>query len=207
MIAPPRPPSRDELEALIKEARARQLRRRLVGAAGVALAAAIGLGVHVLATSGSSDRSAGSAPNAPAGAPLCRSSQLSAKAFWGGAAGSAMGAAVIFNKGTTPCSLLSGRPSVRITWGHTPLPIRDLPPTRGEFPWRPLRRLAPGSRGAVFMQWTNWCAKPRAGALTTISLLFHGGVRVAARNVSGQPPCANAAQPSKLRASRLELYR
>src|SRR5215471_5122533 len=199
MIAPPRPPSQDELEALIKEARARQLRRRLVGAAGAAIAAAIVLGVHVLATGGSGDRSTGSAPNALSGTPLCRSSQLSAEAFWGGAAGSAMGAAVIRNNGTAPCSLLSGRPKVRITWGRTRLPVRDLPPTRGEFPWRPVRRLAPGSKAAVFMQWTNWCAKPRAGALTTISLLFHGGVRVAARNVSGQPPCANAAQPSKLR--------
>ena len=44
MIAPPRPPSHDELEALIKEARARQLRRRLLGAAGVAIAAALGNG-------------------------------------------------------------------------------------------------------------------------------------------------------------------
>jgi hypothetical protein len=37
-LAPPKP-SHDELEALIKEARQRQLRRRLLGAAGVAIAA------------------------------------------------------------------------------------------------------------------------------------------------------------------------
>jgi hypothetical protein len=46
MIAPPRPPSHDELEALIKEARARQLRRRLLGAASIATAAAAGLGIY-----------------------------------------------------------------------------------------------------------------------------------------------------------------
>jgi hypothetical protein len=38
MIAPPKPPSHDEREALIKEARARQLRRRLLGAASMAMA-------------------------------------------------------------------------------------------------------------------------------------------------------------------------
>ena len=38
MIAPPKPPAHDELEALIKEARERQLRRRLLGAAGIAVA-------------------------------------------------------------------------------------------------------------------------------------------------------------------------
>jgi len=48
MIAPPKPPSHDELEALIKEARARQQRRRLIGAAGVAIAAAVGLAAHAL---------------------------------------------------------------------------------------------------------------------------------------------------------------
>jgi Protein of unknown function (DUF4232) len=46
MIAPPKPPAPDELEALIKEARERQLRRRLLGAAGVAVAAAVGLSLY-----------------------------------------------------------------------------------------------------------------------------------------------------------------
>jgi len=48
MIAPPKPPPHDELEALIREARARQQRRRLIGAAGVAIAAAVGLAAHAL---------------------------------------------------------------------------------------------------------------------------------------------------------------
>lgn len=39
MLAPPKT-SKDALEALIKEARRRQLRRRIAGAAAVALAAA-----------------------------------------------------------------------------------------------------------------------------------------------------------------------
>jgi hypothetical protein len=48
MSAPPKPPSHDEREALIKEARARQLRRRQVGAAGVVIVTALGLSVYGL---------------------------------------------------------------------------------------------------------------------------------------------------------------
>jgi hypothetical protein len=53
MIAPPKPPSSDELELLIKEARERQLRRRLVGAATVAIAAGVGLAVWATLPGGS----------------------------------------------------------------------------------------------------------------------------------------------------------
>lgn len=47
VVAPSEPPRRDELEALIREARARQRRRRLFGAAVVAIVSAVGLSVHV----------------------------------------------------------------------------------------------------------------------------------------------------------------
>lgn len=53
MIAPPKPPSHDELEALIKEARERQLRRRLFGAAVVAIAAGVGLAMWAALPDGS----------------------------------------------------------------------------------------------------------------------------------------------------------
>jgi WD40-like Beta Propeller Repeat len=43
MLAPPRPPAHDELEALIREARQRQRRRRLAGVAAVAVLAAVAL--------------------------------------------------------------------------------------------------------------------------------------------------------------------
>jgi photosystem II stability/assembly factor-like uncharacterized protein len=45
VIAPPPSPRHDELEALIREARARQRRRRLIGAGAVAVLAAAGLSV------------------------------------------------------------------------------------------------------------------------------------------------------------------
>ena len=76
MIAPPKPPAHDELELLIKEARERQLRRRLLGAAAVAIAAAIGLGAYALAagptqrtdaTSGARPRAAGGSCDAAGG--------------------------------------------------------------------------------------------------------------------------------------------
>lgn len=53
MIAPPKPPSQQELEALIREARERQLRRRLLGAAAIAVAAAVSLGIYALSDGGS----------------------------------------------------------------------------------------------------------------------------------------------------------
>lgn len=74
MIAPPRPPAHDELEALIEEARARQRRRRLLAAAAVAVLAAGALAVHALAAGGSSSPTASSEPGAPI--PFCRSSSL-----------------------------------------------------------------------------------------------------------------------------------
>jgi uncharacterized protein DUF4232 len=58
--SPPRPPTQDELDALIREARQRQLRRRLVGVAFVALAASAALAIHsVLASSGKASASSG----------------------------------------------------------------------------------------------------------------------------------------------------
>jgi Protein of unknown function (DUF4232) len=77
MIAPPKPPSHDELEALIKEARARQLRRRLLAAAGVAIAAGLGLGVYAVATGG-----ANRAGTASGGRPQVVTAPCSAAAGW-----------------------------------------------------------------------------------------------------------------------------
>lgn len=43
VVSPPRPPTQDELDALVREARARQRRRRLIGAGAVAVVAAVAL--------------------------------------------------------------------------------------------------------------------------------------------------------------------
>ena len=77
MIAPPRPPSHDELEALIKEARARQMQRRLIGAAGVAIAAALGLGIYAAVTGGHRRPA-----TAPSRGPKAVAARCSAAAGW-----------------------------------------------------------------------------------------------------------------------------
>jgi hypothetical protein len=77
MLAPPRPPSHDELEALIKEARARQLRRRLLGAAGVAIAAGIGLCIYAFLAGGSQG-----AATASGSSPETVAAPCSAAAGW-----------------------------------------------------------------------------------------------------------------------------
>src|SRR5215467_7324874 len=111
MIAPPKPPSHDELEALIKEARARQLRRRLLGAAGIAIAAALGLSIYAFLTGGSPGN-----PSQPlvhgrrTTGPLCRASQISASAGLQGATESLAGGATITNTGGSSCSLTRLRP-------------------------------------------------------------------------------------------------
>jgi hypothetical protein len=51
--APPRPPAQDDPDALIPEARERQLRRRRLAAATIAVATAIGLGIYALVSGGS----------------------------------------------------------------------------------------------------------------------------------------------------------
>lgn len=99
MIAP-RAPSHDELETLIKEARACQLRRRLLGAAGIAIASAIGLGAYAFVTGGKADNLAQPpAKGGRVGAPLCRSSQLAMGVGGQGATEVVLGGALITNVG------------------------------------------------------------------------------------------------------------
>ena len=204
MIAPPTPPAHDELEALIREARERQLRRRLLGAAGIAIAAALGLSVYALTigngAAGGSTRGAHSGP-----APLCRSSQLSASAIWDGAAGSLFNVFTVVNRGTGSCSLPTGRPTVILTRRGSRLKVEERaasPAILG--PGRPVRTLAPGRRAVVRLQWFNWCGGPHLAvsqAATTVTVRFAHGPRVVARHLLGQPPCMNPAAPSTLGVS------
>lgn len=126
MIAPPKPPSHDELEALIKEARARQLRRRLLGAAGIAIAAAIGLSVYAFVSGGKLD-SVGQPPaqGGRATGPLCRSSQLSGSVFFQGATQTMLGGVTIENRGGATCSMPNRRPAASIMWRGKRLPTHE----------------------------------------------------------------------------------
>lgn len=110
------PPQNEDLEALIKEARERQLRRRLIGAAGLAVAAAIGLGVYALSASSGPQTRQGQEGGTFAGSslPRCQSGQLrlSAPKMWGAAAGSLIEDLTLTNSSGTTCSV-EGWPTVR----------------------------------------------------------------------------------------------
>jgi hypothetical protein len=191
MIAPPRRPSHDELEALIKEARARQLRRRLLGAAGVAIAAAVGLSAYALTIgNGNHAKVTGGSPSA--GPPLCRASQLSATAGLSGATGTMDGGASLTNTSATACALPVAPPRVSIVWRGKQLPARqELMRGAGT---KFVHVLAPGAKAWIPVDWANWCGKPSEGTLIRPTLVLHfGASRVAARvnNLMTPPRCGS----------------
>src|SRR5262245_41600338 len=124
MIAPPKPPA-DEPDLLIKEARERQLRRRLFGAAGVAVTAAVAVPVHAIPIR---DPGGGPAParGGSAVAPLCRSSQLAASAYFQGATQTMLGGITIRNSSGVACSLPDTRPAARMSWDGQWLPTHEV---------------------------------------------------------------------------------
>lgn len=156
MIAPPKPPSHDELEALIKEARARQLRRRLLGAAGVAIVAALCLSIYAVVTGHRPGNLV--QPQANAGratGPPCRASQLAAGFGFQGATQTMLGGATLRNTSGSTCSLPTGRPTFRIVWHGKALAIhvRSMRGSSAALPWPRARVLAPGQRALIVMQW------------------------------------------------------
>jgi Protein of unknown function (DUF4232) len=77
--APPRrPPSQDELDALVRQARARHRRRRVLGAGLLALAAGIALSAYAVVSGGSNGARRGhsATPGAAGSLPRCRTDQL-----------------------------------------------------------------------------------------------------------------------------------
>lgn len=198
-IAPPR---RDDPEALIPEARDRQRRRRLLGVAGVAVAAALGLGLYAVVGGDSHARSAHPSPGG--GPPLCRASQLSAAMEW--PEGLDVGGWVILtNTGGTACSLPNGAPAAWITWHGRTMPTREehhlgLRPAE----WMPLRTahvLEPGGKAGITWEWRNWCGAPHSyRPLMTGRLRF--GSAVVSFGVGARPPCDSRGAPSIVRVSR-----
>lgn len=204
MIAPPKPPAPDDLEALIKEARERQLRRRLLGAAAIAIAAAIGLSVYAMKTVGTNRHASAEGSSGPV-ASLCRSTQLSATAGgFVGATGSIIGGATITNTSRSACSLPAGKPTVSPSWHGAPMPVQTRTDNPQGWPnWKPARVLLPGARSEVLLQWWNYCGP---GAGRTISPIFE--LRLAqlvlrATAHETQPPfCNESGSPSRLYVSR-----
>lgn len=182
MIAPPKRPA-DELELLIREARERQLRRRLLAAAGVALAAALGLGVYAFVTGGSlanvaQPPAAGGRPTGPA----CRGSQLSVSVFFQGATQMMIGGATLTNTSDAACSLPAIRPAVRISEHGRPLLVREQGLTGSFLPttWKPARVLTPGTRAEVLLDWgrLNWDCGRSARPTPRFVLRFSTGLEL-----------------------------
>jgi hypothetical protein len=198
MIAPPRPLSRDELKALIKEARERQLRRRLLGAAGVAIAAALGLSIYALTLGSSRSTDVTSSLQIAAGS-ACRGQQLAATTFLQAATMSGVGPITITNLSSAACVLPRGVPSVRITWRGSPLRVREhvMNGRPGE---PPVRLLRPGAKAAVPLVWGNWCGPPQGVAHLVFYARFPNEleVRAPAQPLSGHPTCASRSAPSIL---------
>lgn len=201
MIAPPKPPPNDELEALIREARERQGRRRLLAAAGVAIAVAVGLGIYALTTSGGTPATTGS-PGRPGGVPPCRSSQLAAQMEWAYPL-TPGGWVVLTNTSDGSCSLPSGVPRAWITWGGKPMRTREVH-RLGIHPsqWRPLRPahvLPHGRQAFLTFAWLNSCSHSYRRDMRG-HLGF--GRAVVSFDVGAHPPYQSCGSPSILEVSQ-----
>jgi hypothetical protein len=208
MIAPPRPPSHDDPEALIKEARERQLRRRLLGAAGVAIAAAIGLSAYALTIAGNQSAKS-AARTGPVGVPFCRSGQLSGSAGFQGATQSMLGSVTLQNTSDAACSLPQRRPLVAISWRGKVIPTEEGRMSTGP-PWPRAHALGPGQRASVYWQWLS-CGGQGARQVAvqpTFTLRFGHGLVVTARANESTPPfCSGLGGRRVLDVSDVLAYR
>ena len=190
LLAPPKSPPQDDLEALIKEARQRQLRRRLLGAAVVASAAALGLAIHALTDNGGAKIDAGGRAGGP---PLCRSKQLSTSAGDTAAAGTVFDPVVVANTSSHACSLPEGIPHLQIVFRGKVFPIDQRPWRMGlsGFGAPAGRVLAPGRKALVEISWRDFCphpaAAPRTGSVTLV-LRFADGLRTTALQIPPDVP-------------------
>jgi len=111
-VLAPQDPRQDELELLIREARARQ-RRRWIAAAVVAGLAGAAIAAYSIAGAGTKRASQAGNPSAAA-LHRCRAAQLrlSAPSMWNAAAGSLLEPMTLTNVSGSDCSL-AGWPAVR----------------------------------------------------------------------------------------------
>lgn len=189
MIAPPKPPAQDELELLIKEARERQVRRRLVGAATVAVTAAVGLAIYALTIGNPAGGGPAPARAGSAAVPLCRSPQLSGSSFFQGATQTMLGGVTLRNTSGVACSLPDTRPAARISWDGQWLPTREVPmATPAPSIMSPAHVLGPGQQATVYWRWWS-CGGPgpRAAVRPGFQLTFGHGLVVTAISTQTTP--------------------
>ena len=186
LLTPRKPASPDELDALIKEAHARQLRRRLIGAAGAAVVAALGLSAYALAI-GDGGHATPTGGSAGGGAPSCRTSQLATSAE--GGPGDGWGKAGVFvqfvDTSGQACVLPTGVPTVTFALrGKTaPMEQQTLTPPYSAFGPRAGRGLVPGRKVMYVLEWRAVCPGPvvsEAKGTAVVMLRFRSGLRIAA---------------------------
>jgi hypothetical protein len=186
--APPRPPSQDELDALIREARERQLRRRLLAAAAIAIAAATSLGIYAVFSAGSSRPTAGASAGL---APTCPLSALPLSLQTQGTATQAVFFLTVRNPQRLRCSI-NAPVVLEITENGHPAPISDNP-IRAT-----LHATLRGARSSIWPPsgawWANWCGSRKGFRLTA---------RVESHSVSAPisilPQCFGSGNHSQLR--------
>jgi hypothetical protein len=185
----------------MREARDRQRRRRLLGAAIVAIAAAIGISLYA-AVAAKTSSPVGRSASAD-GLPLCRASQLSTSAGISGAAGTALVPTFITNTSSSVCALPTGRPIVRITFRGKTVPTRERSwGSDVQFGPRAGRLLGPGRNVYVEVGWRSFCPRPvqaPTSGRVMLTLRFRGGLKVTApettpEGVPGLPGCGELFQ-------------
>lgn len=200
MLVSPKPPPHDELEALIKEARARQLRRRLLAVAVVAISAGIGLSLHALVGGDSNPSATGG--SAGGGVPACRAPQLATVAEGGQGMGAGHGGASfqIVDTSSNACVLPAGLPAMTFTLRGRTVPMEERllrPPYSGLGP-RAGHVLTPGRKVTYIADWSGACQSfgpaVTRGEKAVVALRFRNGLRIATyertpENVPVVPDC------------------
>jgi len=202
--SPPRPPSQNELDALIPEARDRQRHRRLVGAAAIAVAAVLGVGIYAVANGARSPGTIG--PSLGLGNwPLCRTAQLKTEPvlFIGTLSGGGLG---FTNIGRSACSLPLGNPRPSLFWDGHRLAVRQIhvahPFRMGGEPV--VHVLGAGRSAQIDFDWRNWCGPPKVTTRHPMTLRFRFGDApvVSLRSVPNPPYCAQPGAPSTITATQ-----
>lgn len=186
--SPPRPPQ-DELDALIREARERQLRRRLRGAAAVAIAAAATLGIYAL-LSGSTPRStAGRSRSAIA--TTCRLTTLALSLQTQGTATEAVTFLILRNPHASTCSISAPAVFEVTANGHRAQVVGD--PLRDR-----LHMTLHGTKRSYFplqgVWWGNWC-----GSRNGLRMTARVGSRSLTTSFHFVPLCNQPSHKSTLR--------
>jgi Protein of unknown function (DUF4232) len=112
VASPPRPRTQDELDALVREARARQRRRRLIGAAAVAVVGATALISYAFASSPASHSGVVTPLVGPASTASCDPGQLAISLVRTGAVMGEEGGLLRFTNVSRSRCQLSGWPAV-----------------------------------------------------------------------------------------------